>query len=55
MKSITGELYTDLDMKIMNQQDEIPIVGYEMEGQLGGGGTKMRLETISSNIYVRKE
>lgn len=55
MKSITGELYTDLDMKIMNQQEEIPIVGYEMEGQLGDGGTEMRLETISSNIYVRKE
>lgn len=55
LKSITGELYTDLDMKILNKKEEIPIVGYELQGQLGGGGTKMHLETISSNIYVRKE
>lgn len=53
--SYTGELYTDLDMKILNKKEEIPIVGYELQGQLGGGGTKMHLETISSNIYVRKE
>jgi hypothetical protein len=55
MKSVTGELYTDLDMQILNKQDEIPIVGYEMKGKLGGGGTPVRLETISSNIYLRKE
>ncbi len=55
LKSVTGELYTDLDMKIMNEKEEFPIVGYEMQGQLGGGGTKMKLETISSDIYVRKE
>lgn len=55
LKSITGELYTNLDLKIMNPKEEIPVVGYEMQGQLGGGGTPMRLETISSNIYLRKE
>ena len=55
MKSITGELYTNLDMKILNKKDEVPVVGYEMKGQLGGGGTKIRLETISSDIFVRKE
>ncbi|EMR02399.1 DUF4097 family beta strand repeat-containing protein [Cesiribacter andamanensis] len=55
LKSITGELYTDLDFQILNKKEEIPIVGYEMRGQLGQGGTPLRLETISSNIYVRKE
>lgn len=55
LKSVTGELYTNLDLQILNKKDEIPIVGYEMKGQLGNGGTKVRLETISSNIYLRKE
>ncbi|WP_224995461.1 DUF4097 domain-containing protein [Cesiribacter sp. SM1] len=55
MKSVTGELYTDLDLQILNKKDEIPIVGYEMKGKLGNGGTPVRLETISSNIYLRKE
>jgi hypothetical protein len=55
LKSITGELYTNLDMKILNKKEEIPIVGYEMKGQLGQGGPALRLETISSNIYIRKE
>ncbi|MBW3545161.1 MAG: hypothetical protein KY428_06100 [Bacteroidetes bacterium] len=55
LKSVTGELYTDLDMKIMNEKEEFPIVGYEMRGQLKGGGTEVKLETISSNIYLRKK
>ncbi|AHM61001.1 hypothetical protein D770_13735 [Flammeovirgaceae bacterium 311] len=55
LKSVTGELYTDLEMQILNKKDEIPIVGYEMKGMLGKGGTPVRLETISSNIYLRKE
>ena len=55
LKSITGELYTNLDLAILNKKDEIPIVGYEMLGKVGEGGTDVRLETISSNIYLRKE
>ena len=55
LKSVTGELYTDLDMKIMNEIEEFPIVGYEMRSQLKGGGTEVKLETISSNIYLRKK
>ena len=55
LKSVTGELYTDLDMNILNAKDEIPIVGYEMQARLGKGGTPVRLETISSNIYLRKQ
>lgn len=42
-------------MKIMNEKEEFPIVGYEMRGQLKDGGTEMKLETISSNIYLRKK
>lgn len=55
MKSVTGELYTDLDMQLLNQKEGIPIVGYELEGKTGKGGTAVRLETISSNIYLRRK
>lgn len=55
LKSTTGELYTDLAVDILNKKEEIPIVGYEMKARLGSGGTPLRLETISSNIYLRKQ
>lgn len=35
MKSITRELYTKLDMKLLNQVEKFPVVSYEMQGQLG--------------------
>lgn len=53
LKSITGEVYTDLDIKIANRQEN-PIVGYELKGKLNGGGEIVDLESISGDIYVRK-
>ena len=53
LKSITGEVYTDLDIKIANRQEN-PIVGYELKGKLNGGGEVISLESISGNVYVRK-
>lgn len=53
LKSISGEVYTDLDIDIANRQDN-PIVGYELKGKLNGGGEIVNLESISGNIYVRK-
>lgn len=53
LKSITGEVYTDLDIKFANRQDN-PIVGYELKGKLNGGGEIINLESISGNVYVRK-
>lgn len=54
LKSITGELYTDLDFDILNKKENPPIVGYTLKGQIGDGGRKLALETISSDIYLRK-
>ena len=54
LKSITGELYSDLDIAFNNQQKKNPIVGYLLEGTLNGGGPDVRLESISNNIYLRK-
>lgn len=53
LKSISGEVYTDLDIEFDNRQEN-PIVGYELKGKLNGGGEIVNLESISGNVYVRK-
>lgn len=55
LKSITGELYTDLNFDILNKQDSPPIVGYTLKGRKGNGGPTLDLETISSDIFLRKQ
>lgn len=55
LQSVTGELYTDLDFDILNKEEDPPMVGYELKGKKGGGGPLLELETISSNIYLRKQ
>ncbi len=55
MKTITGEVYTDLDIDFKNKKQKNPIVGYLLEGTVNGGGPEVRLESISNNVYVRKK
>jgi hypothetical protein len=54
LQTINGELYSDLDIKLLNKQDKLPQVGYLLRGTLNGGGTDIHLESINNNIYVRK-
>ena len=55
MKSITGELYSDLDIRFTNKKEKPAIVGYELAGTFNGGGAEVRLESISNNIYLRRK
>ncbi len=55
LKSITGELYTNLTFDILNRQDTPPMVGYTLKGRNGKGGTLVDLETISSDIFLRAQ
>jgi hypothetical protein len=57
MKSITGEIYTDLDLNLKSGKDGMSRVGggHNITGNLNGGGVNLQLNTISSNIYVRKK
>jgi hypothetical protein len=55
MKTITGEVYTDLDLAMSTEKQKHPIVGYQLEGKLHGGGPEVRLESISNDIYLRKK
>ena len=54
MKTITGEVYSDLTIDFISKKQKHPIVGYLLEGTVNGGGPAVRLESISNNIYVRK-
>jgi hypothetical protein len=55
MKSITGECYSDLEVAMNNNHQDKGPVGVKIEGKINGGGTRLELETISSNIYLRKK
>jgi hypothetical protein len=54
LKTINGELYSDLDIAFLNKKEKNPQVGYLLKGTVKGGGTAIHLESINSNIYLRK-
>ncbi|ARK12663.1 hypothetical protein [Fibrivirga algicola] len=55
LKTITGEVYSDLSIEFKNKREKHPIVGYLLEGTVLSGGPEVRLESISNNIFLRKE
>lgn len=55
MKTITGEVYSDLTIDFKGKRPKNPIVGYLLEGTVLSGGPEVRLESISNNIFLRKE
>ena len=50
-KSVTGEIYTDFDLKL--DQGSSPY-SKKMNTEINGGGDLISLETVSGNIYFRK-
>jgi hypothetical protein len=55
MKSIRGEIYTDLDINFKTPMQKNPVIGYSLEGTVNGGGLDLQLESTLSNIYLRKQ
>lgn len=55
MKTITGEVYSNLDIDLKGKKEKHPIVGYLLKGTLMGGGPTVQLESISNNIYLRQQ
>lgn len=54
-KTISGEIYSDLDIAYPDGKDGLKqVVGMNITGRIYNGGTPMKLETISGNIYLRK-
>lgn len=55
LETITGEVYSDLGIDFPNGREEAPMVGYELKGNVNGGGSLINLESISNDIYFRKQ
>lgn len=54
MSTISGGIYSDLE--ILSDNNRKSLVGQKVQGKLNGGGdARLRLETISGNIYLRKQ
>lgn len=56
VSSISGEIYTDLNIQLQGEEDDMRRLGggRNIEGTLNGGGTSMSFKTISGDIYLRK-
>jgi ribosome-associated translation inhibitor RaiA len=57
MKSMSGEIYTDFDLAIDNDKQGLRKVGGGnlIEGKANGGGVAMSIESIGSDIFIRKK
>lgn len=54
MSTISGSLYSNLDVNFNNRHANMYHVGGNVNAELNGGGIDIELETISGNIYLRK-
>lgn len=57
LSSISGEIYTDLDIEMRGDRSEMRRIGgsRQIEGTLNGGGVEVGLKTISGEVYLRKK
>jgi DUF4097 and DUF4098 domain-containing protein YvlB len=55
MKSISGEIYSDLDMQFP-EKDELRHVGGQLQAKatLNGGGVDFNINSISGDVFMRK-
>ena len=59
LQSVTGEIFTDMDIQLKKKiQDgaEMQLVGggQTIEGTTNGGGAELAIKSVSGNIYIRK-
>lgn len=55
MKTISGEIYSNHEIDYGMHGNMRQIVGQNIKGSLNGGGYDISLETISGEIYLRKQ
>jgi hypothetical protein len=57
MSSISGEIYTDMDIKVGDTESGLRRLGggRKIHGTLNGGGVEVSLRAISDDIYLRKK
>lgn len=57
LSSISGEIYTDMDIKVGGADNGMKRLGggHKIHGTLNGGGVEISLRAISDDIYLRKK
>jgi DUF4097 and DUF4098 domain-containing protein YvlB len=55
LRSISGEIYSDLDLEMPNSGNFKHTYGANIDGKVNGGGVDIDLHAISGNIYLRKK
>ncbi|MFB9863203.1 DUF4097 family beta strand repeat-containing protein [Rufibacter immobilis] len=59
LKSLQGEVYTDfnMDLKKEGKEDYMNLIGGggNIDGKTNGGGVEMSVQSISSDIFIRKK
>lgn len=56
LTTVTGEIYTDLDIDFGDEKDGLRAIGRrKSRGHMNGGGVELALNAVSSSIYLRKK
>ncbi|WP_205503594.1 hypothetical protein [Rufibacter psychrotolerans] len=55
LKTITGEIFSDVAIHYPEKPRESPMIGSAVSGKVKEGGSAINLESISNNIYFRKK
>lgn len=57
MKSMSGEIYTDFDLAVDGTKAGLHKVGggHRIEGKANGGGVSVSIESVGSDIFIRKK
>lgn len=54
LKSLTGEVYADPAVAFSNRRAH-SLIGYALKGTLGAGGTPVQIESVSGDVFFRKQ
>jgi len=55
LRTISGEVYTDFDIAMGKEAGDMRRIGGQaMEGSVNGGGTRISLQSVSGDVFVRK-
>jgi hypothetical protein len=54
LTSANGKVYTTPDLALDNRPNDSPM-GQEAHGKLGSGGPLVKLESLSGNVFFRKQ
>ncbi|AMJ66819.1 DUF4097 family beta strand repeat-containing protein [Hymenobacter sp. PAMC 26628] len=54
LRSVTGEVYADPAVAFSNRREH-SLVGYTLKGTLGSGGPLVQIESVSGDVFFRKQ